>query len=95
MTLYRMIGLLAVFGALALAVVGLRSEEVRTARRIQRIEMEMIVVRRGLWSTQLEIARWRAPRQVRREVEHWALDVSPPVLPVVEGGDRSRWARVE
>ena len=81
MTLSRMVGLLLIFGAIALGVVCLRAEDARTARRIQRIQLEMVKIRRELWSTQLAIARHKSPRRIGEEVERWALDVSAPGAP--------------
>ena len=87
-----MVGLLLIFGAIALGVVVVRSEEARTARRIQRTQIEMVRIRRELWSVQLAIARHKCPRRIGDEVDRWVLDVKAPA-PMRPGrrGD-ARWA---
>lgn len=68
MVLSRMVGLLLIFGAIALGVVCLRAEEARTARRIQQTQIEMVRIRRELWSAQLAVARHKSPQRINAEI---------------------------
>ncbi len=92
MTLPRMAGVLLIFGAIALSVVYLRAEDARTAWRIQRIQLEMVKIRRELWSTQLAIARHKSPQRIGEEVERWALDVTAPGAPRPDRTGDALWA---
>ena len=81
------------FAAIALGVVGLRAEEARIAQRIQKTQLELVNIRRMLWSVQLAIAEYKAPPRIEKEIERWALDMAAPA-PRAPGrsGDRE-WAR--
>jgi hypothetical protein len=91
--LSRIVGVLLIFGAIALGVVALRAEEARTARRIQQAELEMVRIRRALWSVQLGIAQYKSPRRIGEEVHSLALELAAPATaPPARGGD-VRWAK--
>ncbi len=77
----RVLGTLLLCGAIGLGVVHLRSEQARTARRIQNIQVEMVGIRRQLWSVQLAIAQNKSPRRIGKEVEERALNVAAPRPP--------------
>ena len=94
MTLSRMVGLLLILGAMSLGVVCLRAEEARTARRIQRIQQELVAIRRELWSVQLAIARHKSPGCIGAEIDHRGLQVKAPVPPRSGGTTGARWASV-
>lgn len=95
MTLSRMVGVLMLLGVIALGVVWLRAEEARTARRIQKIQADMVRVRRELWSVQLAIARQKSPPRIADQVGRWSLEVTPPVEPRSNRAAGDRWARAE
>lgn len=94
MTVSRITGLLIVFGLIALAVVHLRIEETRTARRIQTIQMELVEIRRDSWATQLAIARLKAPSRVEKRVEELELRVLAPYPPAGAEEEHSVWVKV-
>ncbi len=87
-----MVGLLLMFGAIALGVVGLRAEEARTARRIQWIQLEAMAIRRELWSVQLDVARHKSPQRISEGVNRLALEVAAPGSPGPGRSDGLRWA---
>ena len=76
-----MVGLLLIFGAIALGVVCLRAEGARTARRIQKAQQDVIAIRRVLWSVQLAIARRKSPGRIGAEIGRRGLEVAAPVPP--------------
>ena len=88
-----MTGLLLVFGAIALAVVYLRLEQTRTARRIQKIQMELVEIRRESWTAQLAIARLKAPSRLERRVEELNLQVAAPYPPAADEAEESAWVK--
>lgn len=81
MTLARAIFLAMVFVGLALGTIGLRSEQIRVASRIEQMQRERMALRQELWRLQLENGRLRTPSQVRDRVARWSLDVSAPCPP--------------
>ena len=87
-----MVGLLLIFGAIALGVVCLRTEGARTARRIQKTQQEVIAIRRVLWSVQLAIARRKSPGCIGAEIGHRGLEVAAPVPPQPTRVGRVTWA---
>ncbi|MCK4659712.1 MAG: hypothetical protein KAV82_09355 [Phycisphaerae bacterium] len=92
MTLVRIVGLLLIFGSIALTVVCLRSEEARIARRIQDVQFELVKIRRELWSTQLAIARCKSPRRIDDEVTRRSLSLAAPSPPGPRPAEELRWA---
>jgi hypothetical protein len=78
MTVGRIASFLMMMGLLGGAVIWLRSEEVRTAVRIQHMHHEEIALRRELWRNQLEISRLKAPSVVGNRVTPMQLTVIPP-----------------
>ena len=93
MTVGRITGLLVAFGLIALAVVHLRVEQARTARRIQNIQMELVEIRRDFWGTQLAIARLKAPHEVGKRVEELRLQVTAPYPPSDDDSGDAAWAK--
>jgi hypothetical protein len=89
-TVTRLVGVLVILGTIALGVVVLRSEQARIARRIQRIQGELVWVRRELWSTQLEIARHRSPSRIQEAVESAGLELAAPQATGADGASK-RW----
>jgi len=85
-----MVGLLLIVGAIALGVVCLHSEEARTARRIQRMQVERVTIRRELWSVQLTIARYKTPQRIGGEVHRCTLAVTAPDAPRPDQADDVR-----
>ena len=79
MTVGRGIVLLLTFVTLAVYGVHLRAEETRLAARIQELRNERAALRREAWAWQVEIARLRAPAQIRDRVERWQLEVCAPL----------------
>ncbi|MCH7814433.1 MAG: hypothetical protein IID40_10485, partial [Planctomycetes bacterium] len=78
MTVARGLALLLGFAVLAVATVTLRSEETRLTARIQQLRGQRVELRRESWALQLEIARLKAPRQIRERVDRWRLQVLAP-----------------
>jgi hypothetical protein len=64
---------LAVICAICLVVVGLRAERVRLEARAEAQLGAMVETRRRIWNLQAELARLRAPEEVRRR----AMRVAP------------------
>jgi hypothetical protein len=92
MTVSRITALLLIFGVIALAVVHLRLEQTRAARRIQKIQVELVEIRREAWTTQLAIARLKAPSRLEQRVEELNLQVSAPYPPAARDNE-SVWAK--
>ncbi len=65
-------------GAICLVVVALRVERVRCESRTQMHMTKLINYRRALWNMQVEMARLRAPQQIRDRVERMELVVCAP-----------------
>jgi hypothetical protein len=93
MTVARLTGLMLILGAIALVVVHLRVEQARTARRIQKIQMELVGIRRESWAAQLAIARLKAPQRLEKRVEELHLRVAAPYPPPGREGDDSVWVK--
>lgn len=70
----RTVGVVALLVGVALAIVGLRGEQARTASRMMKLSGQRIALRRELWDMQMAVARLRAPDQVRDRVERLAGD---------------------
>lgn len=81
MTVSRAVYFLVVFAALAVAVIGLRTEQFRTAARIERLQRERMTLRRESWVLQIEIGRVRNPELIRNRVARWSLDLDAPRAP--------------
>ncbi|MBN1491850.1 MAG: hypothetical protein JXA69_18205 [Phycisphaerae bacterium] len=89
MTIPRLVGLLAVFGALGIIAVVLRADQVRRSHHIQRLHFEQVSLERTMRTKRLEIARLRSPRQIRERAERFDVPLVPPydevtVLPADE-----------
>lgn len=78
MTVARGLALLLCFAVLAVATIALRSEETRLTARIHRLHGRQVELRRESWALQMEIARLKAPRQIRERVDRWRLNVLAP-----------------
>lgn len=84
--------MLLAFGTIALGVVCLHAEEACTARRIQQMHVEMVTIRRELWSVQLAIARHKSPQRISNEVAHQTPEVlAPDVLRSDRSDDAREW----
>lgn len=66
------------FAGLALLVVGLRSEQTRTAARVMACESDWMEARRSLWSLQARAARLKSPRQIHDRTNYLQAGVIPP-----------------
>lgn len=93
MTVPRIAGLMLILGAIALSVVHLRVEEARAARRIQKIQLELVEIRREAWATQLAIARLKAPQRLEKRVEELRLQVAAPYPSAEAAADEPVWAK--
>jgi hypothetical protein len=78
MTVGRVAGFLILMGVIGGGVVWLRSEEVRSAVRVQDLHHQEIALRRAIWRNQLEIGRLKSPAVVGQRVEPMELTVVPP-----------------
>lgn len=78
MNAFRACAVLVAFVGIALLVVHLRAEQVRSAARILRIESEWIELRRERWVLQTRAARLRAPQQVRDRLDIRQMGLVPP-----------------
>jgi hypothetical protein len=78
MTIPRAFFLMVLLGSVSVAVIGLRTEQIRLASGIERMQRERSDLRRESWSLQMETARLRSPDQVRDRVVRWSLEVSRP-----------------
>lgn len=87
MTVGRISGFLSVLALVAGVLIWLRSEEIRTAVQIQQLHHEEIVIRRNLWSKQLELARLKSPAAIADRVEPMQLTVVPPYEENSDEGD--------
>lgn len=81
MTLGRAVYLLVVFAVLSVGVVGLRTEQIRAAARIEQLQYQRVELRRSAWALQMEVGRARNPRQIRDRVARWSLDIRGPYPP--------------
>lgn len=77
-----------------MAVIGLRTDQIRTGARIEDMRERVVRLRRESWSLQMEIARLRTPEQVADRVGRWALNIEEP-LPPSERPTREQLAAVE
>lgn len=78
MSATRVIGLVAGFALLALALVHLRSEQTRSAAALLRMESRRAELRRDLWDLQTRSARLRTPQRVMESAELLPTDLAPP-----------------
>ena len=81
MTVPRAIFILAMFAAVAISVVTLRSEQIRVASRILDLQRQRVELRQTSWSLELEISRLRAPQQIGDRVGLWSLNLYEPGTP--------------
>ncbi len=79
MNVFRGLVFLALFTVLAVCAVHLRAEQVRMTANVQSLRRERVELRRESWVLQTQIARLRAPNQIRDRVEHWDLAVHAPM----------------
>ena len=78
---------------MALGVVALRAEETRTARRIQQADLELVRLRREMWSVQLGIAGFKAPQRIGTEVREQVPQLAAPYVPLPPRAGDVRWAK--
>ncbi len=75
----RLVGLLLAFGAVAVALVHLRTEQTCAAARMLAAETRRTQLRRALWSLQVRTARQKTPARIRERVDQtWRSDLLPP-----------------
>lgn len=78
MTIPRFLVLLAVVGALGLAVVALRADQTRRSHHIQKLQYQQLELRRRIQANQVRIARQRSPQMIRDRAQRFDLPVTPP-----------------
>jgi len=78
MTIPRFTGLLVLSGALGIAVVVLRADQVRRSNHIQQLQFEQIALRQVIWTKEMEIARLRSPQMIRDRTSRLAIPLVPP-----------------
>ncbi len=89
MTTIRVGFLVMTFCLLAVMLVHIRSEQVRSASRSLRLENEWIDLRRETWKVQSEIARLRAPGSIHDRTKWFETDLVAPASPTGMGrGER-------
>jgi len=66
---FRLGGLLMALIVVAVGVVHLRQEQARLARDVLQLEVEWMQHRRTLWGVQTQIARLRAPAELRERYQ--------------------------
>lgn len=89
MTTMRISFLVLSFGVLAVGLVHLRSEQVRSAAVALKWESEWINLRRETWKVQAEIARLRAPGSIHDRTKWFQTDLVAPSTPTGMGkGER-------
>ncbi len=78
MTVARGLLILGMLVAISLAMVALRSESARTACRIQQLHQQRLMLDQALWAEEMELARLRGPKEIRRRTGELGLEVVPP-----------------
>lgn len=78
MTVPRALFILFLMVAISVAIVLVRGESARSANRIQQLHAESIDLEQRLWSAEIELARMREPRAIRRRAEEMGLSIVPP-----------------
>lgn len=81
MTALRVSFLICSFALIALALVHLRTEQIRCASRSLRLEADWIELRRESWKLQSEIARLRAPGSIHDRTMWFQTDLVAPTTP--------------
>jgi len=75
----RLIGLLLLFGVVAVGVVHLRTEQTRATARMLAAEARRNQLRRELWSLQVRTARLKTPARIRERIDQtWPTELQPP-----------------
>ena len=75
----RVVGLLLALGAVAVALVHLRTEQTRATARMLAAETRRNHLRRELWSLQVRTARLKTPARIRERIDQtWSTDLLPP-----------------
>jgi len=78
MNVPRALYLLSFVGALSVAVVILRTEQIRAGARIAALQTERRAIQRETWIMQMESARLVSPEQIRDRVARWSLELQEP-----------------
>lgn len=78
MTVPRALFILFLMVAIGVAIVLFRGESARAANRIQRLHAETIELEQRLWSAEIELARMREPRAIRKRAIKMNLSIVPP-----------------
>lgn len=69
------------FGLAGLGLVMLRAEQTRSSARALALEMEWMALRRESWSTQVGLARLRAPGSIHDRSKWFQTDLVAPSAP--------------
>jgi hypothetical protein len=75
MTVPRVLLVLGMMTMVGAAIVLLRSETAREAHRVQKMHRKAVALRHELWGLEMDLARLRAPDQIRRRAEELGLAV--------------------
>lgn len=78
MTIPRLLGLMAIFGALGIAVLALRADQIRRSHNIQKLQLKQIEKQREIWANQSEINRLRNPRLVKERTQRLDVPLQSP-----------------
>lgn len=78
MTVPRALFILLLMVAIGVAIVLIRGESARAANRIQELHTESIDLEQRLWSAEIELARKREPRAIRKRAKEMGLSIVPP-----------------
>lgn len=81
MTIPRMVGVLVGLTMIGIAVVAIRVDEARHARRIQKLQIEQTELRQKIWSQDMELARLRSPHLIRQRAAQFGLEAAPAETP--------------
>jgi len=75
----RLVGLLVLLAAVAVALVHLRTEQTRATARMLAAETRRNQLRRELWSLQVRTARLKSPARIRERIDQsWPRGLLPP-----------------
>lgn len=78
MTVPRALWVFAMLIVVGIAMVAIRAESARAANRIQKLHQKQLVYEQTLWTQEMELARLRAPEEIRKRAEAMGLSVRPP-----------------
>jgi len=90
MTVARSLYVFALMMVVGVATVAIRAESAKVANRIQKLHRTQMNYEQTLWTQELELARLRAPDEIRRRALELGLTLMPPPI---DPGVRSDNAR--